>query len=228
MTLKSIINEAKTWSKKDQIEFCRFISRTVTIAIRSVLHGYDDQSYDEKLDAIKWINEFHHRIMNLRFNIERVVDNSDKIDLLKKHAIHYANQNPITKGEIAEILRLSYNATKRNISPSRKTKVEASIFELIEKEGFRKRTAMYISEDRISTLKAFMDGYFYALDAMEIHLQETGPKFEGFNDWVAAYFGWSESTAGWKNIILQESNGDESAAVDLFFKVYDKFKTDTK
>ncbi len=73
-----------------------------------------------------------------------------------------------------------------------------------------------------------MDGYFYALDAMEIHLREPEPKFEKFHDWTAKYFGWKESTAGWKNIILKESNENEKEAVKLFFEVYDKFKESEK
>jgi len=59
---------------------------------------------------------------------------------------------------------------------------------------------------------------------MDIDIEETEPKFEKFNDWVASYYGWNESTAGWKNIILSESNNDEEKALKEFFNIFDKFK----
>ncbi|WP_448271779.1 hypothetical protein [Nostoc sp. DSM 114160] len=44
-----------------------------------------------------------------------------------------------------------------------------------------------------------------------------------YHDWVARYYKWNESTAGWKNIILQEV-GDEAKACDVFFELFELFK----
>ncbi len=81
---------------------------------------------------------------------------------------------------------------------------------------------MYIGDKKITILRAFIDGYLFALEANNINLAEK-EKFTEFHDWVANYFGWYESTAGWKNIILEECNGNEEIAVDKFFELYDKF-----
>lgn len=223
MTLKEIISDAKKWSKREQIEFCRFISQNITIAIRSI-YSYSDKTDKEKVEAIRWINEFHHRINNVKFKIERVISKEDNIKLIGEHTKFYANQNQIVKGEMSAVLRLSYNATIRTIEHRRKLHLHESIFDLIESDNFRNRTGMYIAENKITSLKGFIDGYFHALDCMEIHHGETEPNFDEFHDWVANYFDWRESTAGWKNIILEESNGDENQAVKLFFEVYDKFR----
>lgn len=97
-----------------------------------------------------------------------------------------------------------------------------SIFELLTSENFRNRPAMFIGEKKISILRAFIDGYLLGAERDNTTLREK-EKFAEFHDWVANYFGWYESTAGWKNIILKECNGNEESAVDKFFEIYDKF-----
>ncbi len=104
-----------------------------------------------------------------------------------------------------------------------------TIFELINHDNFRQRTAMFIGHKRINLLRAYIDGYFYAKWAGDIADVED-EEFSKFHDFTAEYFGWRESTAGWHNIILDECQGDEEKAVDKFFEVYDKFiqnKADT-
>ena len=95
------------------------------------------------------------------------------------------------------------------------------IKELINMHSFRTRTAMYIGEKKISILKSFFDGIYYSLEAYNVNEEYI---FNGFDDWIANYYGWTECTAGWKNIILSECNEDEEKAVDEFFNLYDKFK----
>ena len=225
MTLKETIENVKKWSIANQLEFCDKITFNITIGIRSIL-SYENKSDSEKTEAIKWINEFHHRIHNLKFEIKQVVSSVDKIKRIGEHANYYASQNKIASGEIAAILKSSYESIIRKNEIEKPFKIPESIFELIKEDSFRKRTAMYIGEKNINLLKGFMDGYFYGLDSKEIHLRETEPKFKKFHDWVANYFNWYESTAGWKNIILKECGGDEKMAVDKFFELYDKFKND--
>ncbi len=96
---------------------------------------------------------------------------------------------------------------------------------LLVAESFRMRTAMYIGDNKISTLKSFIDGVEYAMDVYEI---EKESPLEGFHDWVADYYGWYESTAGWKNVILRESGESEERALKEFFSLYDKFLSEQK
>ena len=190
--------------------------------------SYEDRNESEKLEAIKWVNEFHHRIDNLKFEIEKVVSSVDKIERIGENAKYYASMNKIASGEIAAILKSSYESVIRKGEIEKPFKYTESIFDLMNEENFRKRTAMYIGEKKINILKGFIDGYFYGLDVKEIHLRESEPKFEKFSDWVANHFNWYESTAGWKNIILKECDGDEKLSVDKFFELYDKFKDNDK
>lgn len=107
------------------------------------------------------------------------------------------------------------------------SKPPKSIFDLIDMEDFRKRTAMYIGEKTISSLKSFIDGYFYATWTNDIEIDDK-VQFGDFHDWVAQHYKWKESTAGWKTIILKECDGDEIRAVDQFFDLFDEFKVRKK
>jgi hypothetical protein len=107
------------------------------------------------------------------------------------------------------------------------TKLPKSIFDFIDMEDFRKRTAMYLGDKKISTLKSFFDGYFYATWTNNIEVDDK-IKFGEFHDWVARQCNWGESTTGWSRIILEECNGDEELAIDKFFELYDTFKTRDK
>ena len=227
MTLRETIDEVKKWSIANQLAFCNKITYNITIGIRSIL-SYEDEIDPEKLEAIKWINEFHHRIDNLKFDIEKIVSSVDKIEEIGEAAKFYASMNKITSGEIAAILKSSYDSIIRKDEIEKPFKFTESIFDLINDDNFRKRTAMYIGAKKISILKGFIDGYFYGLDVKEIHLRETEPKFEKFSDWLANRFHWHESTAGWKNIILKECGGDEKLSIDKFFELYDEFKDSKK
>lgn len=97
-----------------------------------------------------------------------------------------------------------------------------SLIELLQLSEFRSRTAMYIGKNGISSLESFMGGYFYALEVNDIEV-ESDLKMNRFDDWIANYFGWTESTAGWKNIILIECRNDEEKAIHTFFMLFDKF-----
>ena len=101
-----------------------------------------------------------------------------------------------------------------------------SIFDLLESENFRRRPGMYLSSPTISILFGFITGYFYAVDANDVTLKDMD-KLNGFNDFVANHYGWLESTAGWRNIILKESGGDEKKAFTRFFELYDVFVSRT-
>ncbi len=88
---------------------------------------------------------------------------------------------------------------------------------------------MFIGEKKISSLRAFLEGAFYTMYIYGItEAEETGSDLGNFHDWVARYYGWSETTVGWNNIILQECNGNEEKALDQFFILYDEFKNESR
>lgn len=99
---------------------------------------------------------------------------------------------------------------------------------MLDLEQFREKTPMYIGDWKISSLNAFLSGYFFAVQFRDLGEHDDVVEFGEFHDWTANYFGWKESTAGWKNIILKECGGDEEAALAKFFELYDIFKVRKK
>ncbi len=96
-----------------------------------------------------------------------------------------------------------------------------NIFELIE--FIQKRPGMYIGNNTITSMETFLNGYIFASDINNLNL-DIYPKFWYFHEWVKEHYNWFESTAGWKNIILAESNNDEEKALNVFFELIAKFK----
>jgi hypothetical protein len=100
-----------------------------------------------------------------------------------------------------------------------------SIYDMLEE--MRERPAMYIGSHSIVLMRAFLDGYKFAACRNDM-VEDSHPEFSEFHDWVARRFGWNESTAGWANIILQETGNDEAAALDQFYLLIDEFKATEK
>ncbi|MEH2296042.1 hypothetical protein [Nostoc sp.] len=96
-----------------------------------------------------------------------------------------------------------------------------NIYELLEM--MRPRPGMYLGQRSLTALRGFIDGYDLASWESGILLEEETPPFRQFHDWIARYYKWNESTAGWKNIILREV-GDEAKACDVFFELIELFK----
>lgn len=97
-----------------------------------------------------------------------------------------------------------------------------SIYELIDL--IKVRPGMYIGDNKISTLYTFLGGYQFASMVHNIEDEKVFPPFWYFHDWVKEKFNWFESTAGWKNIILEENNFDEEKALMDFFRIIDEFR----
>ena len=97
-----------------------------------------------------------------------------------------------------------------------------SINDLISQ--IRTRTAMYTGDNKLSSLRSFIDGFRFALNTHSIEINENEPlPFWFFHEWVARYYHWGESTAGWCYMILKENNNDEEKSLKIFFELYDQF-----
>jgi hypothetical protein len=105
------------------------------------------------------------------------------------------------------------------------TELPESIFDLIDLESFRLRPGMYLQIKSIDVLRAFIDGYQYALDSYKVK-DEKNERFEKFREWVLEYYSRPQYTGGWNHIILENCKGDQEKSVDKFFELYDKFKMD--
>ena len=52
-----------SWNERTSVFFYRLISSNITISIRVVLED-EKLSEQEKLEEIKWLNEFHHHLLS--------------------------------------------------------------------------------------------------------------------------------------------------------------------
>lgn len=90
----------------------------------------------------------------------------------------------------------------------------------------RERPGMYMGSKSLTVLEAFLSGFSYALQKQGLDTEDIGLSqipFHYFNDFVAAYYNYSESTSGWKNMILNKNNNDEEVSFDVFYKLFYKF-----
>lgn len=87
------------------------------------------------------------------------------------------------------------------------------IYNLILRKDFRKRPGMFIGELSPNSLQVFLSGYHVAMadiGAVEI----SAPSLQEFHDWIAKKFLFSESTAGWPNMILAITMGMNPASIN--------------
>lgn len=104
-----------------------------------------------------------------------------------------------------------------------KTSKTYNIYELIDL--IREKPGMYIGDPKISTMRAFLNGYELTSMIHNIKGLNVFPPFWYFNEWAIHTYGWRQSTAGWANIILEENDRDEKKALSVFFDLLDEFKT---
>ena len=60
---EEVIQIINSWNEETSVYFYRLISSNITISVRVVL---EDNSLGEleKLEEIKWLNEFHHKLLS--------------------------------------------------------------------------------------------------------------------------------------------------------------------
>ena len=79
-------------------------------------------------------------------------------------------------------------------------------------------------EKSLKRLHAFLAGYESAVGEFHIKDAAVFSDLRPFSEWVAKHYGWAESTAGWCNIILKESGGDDTLAIETFFTLFDTYR----
>jgi len=100
-------------------------------------------------------------------------------------------------------------------SASKVIVVEGNILEQI-----RQRPAMYLGEVSLSGLYHFLSGYDLAFSQLKAKSPELIPR--DFDDWVAYRLHFHESTAGYRNLLL-ERLPDEPKALAMFFELLDEY-----
>jgi hypothetical protein len=103
--------------------------------------------------------------------------------------------------------------------------VDLSVFQLLDL--IRKRPGIFLDGDlSIKRIRSFLVGYEAGLGSQRLALRDYR-LFDRFKPWVAAQLGYTASTKGWCNMILETCGNDETKAYDRFFELVDQFRTNS-
>jgi hypothetical protein len=84
------------------------------------------------------------------------------------------------------------------------------------------RPGMYLESATITALKCFLDGYNFACRIKDAE-ERLDPPWQDFHEFVRARTGFAESTGGWCYMLLHHCDGDEEAALAVFFDMFAAF-----
>lgn len=96
-----------------------------------------------------------------------------------------------------------------------------SVYELLD--VIRKKPGLFIGEPSVTGIWHFLSGFQFGLHSVGQPFETDDPPFIEFHGWIAARLGFSTSTSGWRDMLLQ-SLGDETAAFERFFLELDVFR----
>lgn len=89
----------------------------------------------------------------------------------------------------------------------------------------REKPYLYIGNKIFSTLYENINGY--KLYCLNNNINENlTPDWNEFHDFVAIQLNYSESTSGYKNMILEKSNFEEEKALKEFYRLFDLFRNE--
>jgi hypothetical protein len=96
-------------------------------------------------------------------------------------------------------------------------------------KAMKHRTGLYLGEYTISAMYHHLSGYDMACYHHNLQSSENlTPRWGLFHEFTKRKTGFSESTGGWKYMILEHCKGDEAKALDLFFAFFDEFLTNAE
>ncbi len=91
----------------------------------------------------------------------------------------------------------------------------------------RERPVMYLGTNTITALYNYLNGYGMSFWLNNIKNDEDQNFIDNFDEFVQSYYE-VQTTAGWCNIILKQSNNDEQLALKKFFELFDLFYNNVK
>jgi hypothetical protein len=90
-------------------------------------------------------------------------------------------------------------------------------------QSIRQRPALYLGQNSIFSLQAFLDGYYFARRDLDVPLTAQEEEFQTFLQWMRQKFN-VETGQLWASIVLSHSI-DERDAVSQFFNLFDEFRS---
>ncbi|TCI92791.1 hypothetical protein [Tenacibaculum sp. M341] len=97
-----------------------------------------------------------------------------------------------------------------------------NIYEVLD--FIKDRPSMFIGDNKITSLKIFLDGYQLSNRLHNIETELIFPPFYYFHRWIQLHFNSTLSTAGYSQIILQNNNNNEEKSLSSFFSFINDFK----
>jgi hypothetical protein len=91
----------------------------------------------------------------------------------------------------------------------------------------KERPGFYFEADSISALYHFVNGYMQACVIKNIEETEF-PTFGTFHEFVRHRTKFSESTSGWRHMLLRYYGNVEAKALAMFFTLFEEFTTPRK
>jgi hypothetical protein len=102
--------------------------------------------------------------------------------------------------------------------------VPANLFSYIDL--IRIRPGMYVGGYSVSLMAYHIAGYEAACRWKDAE-EALDPPWYDFHEYVRERTGFAESTSGWNNMLLHSCEGDEEKALELFFTMFDAFRSGT-
>jgi len=196
-SLIDLLKEIEGWSLEDKTKFFEKVGERVPIGMRQIFER-TEITETQKIEALRLLNEFHHRMNQLKNDINLTVGEKFKIDKIYDYVKQMYNQNEqLISAEIAYCLQGAFEIM--NLLSVRKNEyahLEPSIYRLFEDEKFDKNIAGIIGAENLHNLEGFILGYFYAIDSNEISMHGTRvyPNLKKIEDWIME----GKSVQNWK------------------------------
>jgi hypothetical protein len=92
-------------------------------------------------------------------------------------------------------------------------------------ELIREKPYLYIGDSNFSTLCNNINGYQLYCFINNVN-ENLNPDWGKFQDFVALKLNYSESTSGFKNMILERNDFDEHKSLISFYDLFDLFRKD--
>lgn len=94
------------------------------------------------------------------------------------------------------------------------------VLEIIEK-----KPGLFLGNPTTSNLKSYIYGFLSAMDVFGITFTSDPEFFDEFSTYLyRELFETYQTTEGWDILLLRECDGDEDAALELFFEYLKRFK----
>jgi hypothetical protein len=107
-SVSETVDEVASWSLSRKAEYCDILLSELTVVNREIWSN-ENWTDAEKIDALKWSNEFAHRVWNLKWRLNHGEDNF--INSMNGYMDDYSKEQP----KLATLLPWALDSAKRRL-----------------------------------------------------------------------------------------------------------------